>query len=156
MTPITAATAIMVVTPEISISHRTRATMLAAAGSRGFSSSVAGSLMSEDSQKEAGSRSDTVIVTDAEAGTRIDRLLAARVADLSRSRLKALILAGEVAIGGRTIRDPGHKVNAGDDITVAVPAPEDPTPAAEAIPLNVVYEDDDLIVIDKPKGLVVH
>src|SRR4051794_37899596 len=99
MTPITAATAIIVVTPEISISHRTRATMLAAAGSRGFSSSVAGSLMADGSQ-----RRETVAVADAEAGTRIDRLLAARVADLSRSRLKALILAGEVAIGGRTIR----------------------------------------------------
>ena len=96
------------------------------------------------------------MIAGAEAGERLDRVLAARIADLSRSRLKALILAGEVAIGGRTIRDPGHHVNAGDAITVAVPPPEPADPEPESIPLAVVFEDDQLIVIDKPKGLVVH
>ena len=103
-----------------------------------------------------GSRKEALVIADTEAGTRLDRVLAARVADLSRSRLKALILAGEVAIGARTIRDPGHRVNAGDQITIDVPAPEDPTPAGEAIPLDIVFEDGSVIVIDKPKGLVVH
>jgi 23S rRNA pseudouridine1911/1915/1917 synthase len=101
-------------------------------------------------------RREEVIVAGGEAGERLDRVLASRIADLSRSRLKALILAGEVAIGGRTIRDPGHRVNAGDALIVEVPPPEPAQPAAEDIPLKVVFEDDEIIVIDKPRGLVVH
>jgi len=91
-----------------------------------------------------------------EEGGRLDRVLAARVAELSRTRLKALIEAGAVTIDGRTIRDPGHRVNSGAAIRVDLPEPAPAKPAAEPIPLNVVYEDDDIIVIDKPKGLVVH
>jgi 23S rRNA pseudouridine1911/1915/1917 synthase len=98
---------------------------------------------------------ETVAVAPTESGERLDRVLAQRVA-LSRSRLKALILAGEVAIGGATIRDPGYRVNAGETVTVAVPPPEPPAPEPEAIPLDIVYEDGDVIVIDKPAGLVVH
>ena len=93
-------------------------------------------------------RREKVVVAGGEAGERLDRVLAARLADLSRSRLKALILAGEVAIGGRTIRDPGHRVNAGDAITLVVPAPEPAAPRAEPIPLKVVFEDEAIIVID--------
>ncbi len=95
-------------------------------------------------------------MAEAEQGERLDRLLAARLVELSRSRLKALILAGEVAVGGRTIRDPSHRVNARECITVAVPPPLPAAPAPQAIPLTIVYEDADIIVIDKPKGLVVH
>ena len=91
-----------------------------------------------------------------EGGLRLDRALAARMAGLSRSRLKVLILAGHVAVGGRTIRDPGHRVNAGDEVAVVVPQAEPAEPQAENIPLTIVYEDDDIIVIDKPAGLVVH
>jgi 23S rRNA pseudouridine1911/1915/1917 synthase len=101
-------------------------------------------------------RSETVVVADPETGERIDRLLAARIPHLSRTRLKALILSGEVAIGGGTIRDPGHRVNAGDTIAVRLPPPEPAGPEGEDIPLAVVYEDEDIIVIDKPAGLVVH
>jgi 23S rRNA pseudouridine1911/1915/1917 synthase len=97
-----------------------------------------------------------ITVAGDEAGARLDRVLAAHVAELSRSRLKALIEAGAVAVGGRTIRDPSHRVNAGAAIVLDVPPPEPATPLAEAIPLKVVYEDDDIIVIDKPKNLVVH
>jgi 23S rRNA pseudouridine1911/1915/1917 synthase len=88
-------------------------------------------------------------------GERLDRVLA-QASDLSRSRLKALILAGAVTIGNRTIRDPGHRVNARDTIAVAVPPDVPAVPLPENIPLDVVHEDADLIVIDKPKGLVVH
>jgi 23S rRNA pseudouridine1911/1915/1917 synthase len=100
-------------------------------------------------------RPTTLHFTVAEKGERLDRLLAQQ-ADLSRSRLKSLILAGAVAIDGRTIRDPGHRVNAGNAIEVVIPpdAPAEPEP--EDIPLNIVHEDDALIVIDKPAGLVVH
>lgn len=103
---------------------------------------------------------ETVVVAADEAGERLDRVLAAHLAThpaaLSRSRLKALILAGHVAIGGRTIRDPGHRVNAAEAISVAIPAPEPAKPQGEPIPLTILYEDADIIVIDKPRGLVVH
>src|SRR5215472_13578840 len=95
---------------------------------------------------------ETILVGEAEVGVRLDRVLATHATALSRTRLKALILAGRVAVGGRTIRDPGHRVNAGDRLTLAVPPPEEAAPRAEAI----AHEDDDLIVIDKPEGLVVH
>jgi 23S rRNA pseudouridine1911/1915/1917 synthase len=98
----------------------------------------------------------TIRVAEDESGGRLDRILAAHVAELSRTRLKALIEAGAVTVDDRTIRDPGHRVNSGAAIAVDVPEPTPAKPAAEAIPLNVVYEDADIIVIDKPKGLVVH
>ena len=101
-------------------------------------------------------RSEEVVIAADEAGERLDRVLAARIEGLSRSRLKRLILGGQVAIGSRTIRDPGYRVNAAETVLVAVPPPEDAQPQAEAIALNVVFEDDDIIIIDKPRGLVVH
>jgi 23S rRNA pseudouridine1911/1915/1917 synthase len=91
-----------------------------------------------------------------EAGGRLDRLLAVHVGELSRTRLKALIEAGAVAVDGHTIREPGYRVNSGASILIDIPPPAPAKPAAEPIPLNVVYEDADIIVIDKPKGLVVH
>jgi len=102
------------------------------------------------------SEQKSIRVRDGEGGGRLDRVLAAHVAELSRTRLKALIEAGAVAVDGRTIRDPGHRVNSGAAIVVDIPEPVPAKPAPEAIPLAVVYEDDDIIVIDKPKGLVVH
>jgi len=99
---------------------------------------------------------ETVVATDADAGERLDRLLARRIPSLSRSRLKALILADQVSIGGGKIRDPGHRVNAADAITVTVPPPEPAAPLPEDIPLSIVHEDDAIIVVDKPSGLVVH
>jgi 23S rRNA pseudouridine1911/1915/1917 synthase len=95
-------------------------------------------------------------IADADMGERLDRYLAKNMGGLSRSRLKALILAGEVAVDGTTIRDPGHRVNLGETIGVTIPPDEPAVPQGEAIPLAVAYEDDDLIVIDKPRGLVVH
>jgi 23S rRNA pseudouridine1911/1915/1917 synthase len=101
-------------------------------------------------------RREEFVAADADSGGRLDRVLAARIADLSRTRVKSLILAGEVSIGGRTIRDPGHRVNAGETLAIAIPAPDEVSPAGETIPLAILYEDDAIIVIDKPKGLVVH
>jgi len=99
---------------------------------------------------------ESVTITAAETGERVDRVLAARLATLSRSRLKALILAGQVKIAARTIRDPATAVKSGDVVTVTLPPPEPAAPKGETIPLKIVYEDDSIIVIDKPKGLVVH
>src|SRR5271168_4072645 len=149
MTPMTTAIPSMVATPEITISQRTRATICACAGLSGSSSAI-GSVMSGAQTRVA------TVIAAAQAGERLDRALAAHLEELSRSRLKALILAGHVTISGRTIRDPSHHVNAGDEIAVALPPAEPAEPGPEPIPLAIVYEDDDVIVIDKPRGLVVH
>jgi len=101
-------------------------------------------------------RRTELTVAAADKGERLDRYLAKSASGLSRSRLKTLILAGEVTIDGATIRDPGHRVNFGDTIAVVIPPDAPAVPQGEAIPLSVVYQDDDVIVIDKPKGLVVH
>jgi 23S rRNA pseudouridine1911/1915/1917 synthase len=97
-----------------------------------------------------------VTVAGDEGSTRLDRVLALRVAELSRSRLKALILAGQVSIKSAPIRDPAYHVAAGDTITIDVPEAAAAEPTGENIALDIVYEDDDIIVIDKPKGRVVH
>jgi 23S rRNA pseudouridine1911/1915/1917 synthase len=98
----------------------------------------------------------SVLVAPDEAGQRLDRVLARHLAALSRSRLKTLIEAGTVEVDGHTIRDPSHRVNSGAAIKVDVPPPRPARPEGEPIPLKVVYEDDDMIVIDKSAGLVVH
>src|SRR3954465_8642382 len=117
-------------------------------------------MSSQDSQEmdpgEAGpDRQVRIEVAGEDAGGRLDRVLSEH-SELSRTRLKALILDGAVSIGGRTILDPSHRVNAGDLVVVNVPEPEEAEPSGEDIPLNIVFEDDQLIVIDKPAGLVVH
>jgi 23S rRNA pseudouridine1911/1915/1917 synthase len=97
-----------------------------------------------------------VTVAGDEGSVRLDRVLAARQPGLSRSRLKGLILAGSVSIGTTAIRDPAYHVAKGDTITIDVPEPVAADPEGEDIALDIVYEDDDIVVIDKPKGLVVH
>jgi 23S rRNA pseudouridine1911/1915/1917 synthase len=89
-------------------------------------------------------------------GERLDRFLAREIPTLSRTRLKALVLAGRVTVSGRPVDDPGRKLADGDEVVVDVPPPAPAEPEAEAIALAVVHEDDDLLVIDKPAGLVVH
>lgn len=76
--------------------------------------------------------------------------------EFSRSRIKALIEQGAVTLNERPIDEPKRKVAAGDRVTLDLPEPEDPQPKGENIPLTVLYEDADLIVIAKPAGLVVH
>ncbi|MFL5026655.1 RluA family pseudouridine synthase [Microvirga tunisiensis] len=90
------------------------------------------------------------------AAERLDRVLARLQADLSRSRLQALIRDGQVAVDDTPVLDPNRKVAGGVRITLTVPPPVPAEPAGEAIDLTIVYEDDDVIVIDKPPGLVVH
>jgi len=99
---------------------------------------------------------ESMLVDTADAGERLDRVLARHLTSLSRSRLKALVLAGHVAIAGQPVRDPGHRVRADDEIRVEIPPPEPAKPAGEAIALDILYEDDAMIVINKPRGLVVH
>ena len=96
------------------------------------------------------------IVDEAGAGIRLDRFLASRIETLSRARLQELIRAGRITANGRPVTDPSVKVRAGQSFEVEVPPVEPYTLAGEPIALTVVYEDDSLIVIDKPAGLVVH
>ena len=89
-------------------------------------------------------------------GMRLDRFLAASLPDLSRSRLEGLIDAGAVSLGAKTIGDANHRVKPGEEYRVDVPSPRSATPQGQDIALVIVHEDKDLLVIDKPAGLVVH
>lgn len=95
-------------------------------------------------------------VAPGEAGGRVDRVLAAAWPELSRNRLKNLIEAGHLAASGGTISDPSTRVKAGWRLRLSLPAAAPARPEAEAIGLAVVYEDAQVIVVDKPAGLVVH
>jgi 23S rRNA pseudouridine1911/1915/1917 synthase len=99
---------------------------------------------------------ERVTVGDGEAGERLDRLLAAHLAALSRTRLKRLVETGQVSLGGATITDPSMRVKPGQSFFVDVPAPVADHPLPQAMALTIVFEDDHLIIIDKPAGLVVH
>ncbi len=101
-------------------------------------------------------RSQEVIVNEESEGTRLDAYLAKAFTDISRTRIKQLILAGEVAIDGATIKEPKLRVKPEMAISLTLPPPEDPEPKAENIPLEIVHEDAQLIVINKPTGMVVH
>jgi 23S rRNA pseudouridine1911/1915/1917 synthase len=105
---------------------------------------------------DVGSKRIAVVVPDSAAGTRLDVFLAGAVADLSRVRAKSLILDGQVTIGGATIVEPRKAVKSGDRVELTLPPPLAAKPEGERIPLDIVYEDADLIVVDKPAGLVVH
>jgi 23S rRNA pseudouridine1911/1915/1917 synthase len=103
-----------------------------------------------------GERHEILTAAPADAGARLDRFLAQQLADLSRSRLQALIRAGKVTLWGKPVTDLGRRVKAGDTYCVIIPPPEPATPEPQDIPLNIAYEDAHLIVIDKPAGLTVH
>jgi 23S rRNA pseudouridine1911/1915/1917 synthase len=94
-------------------------------------------------------------VPDDSEGVRLDRFLVSVLPEHSRSQIQRLIKDGHVLVAGREARS-NQPVKAGQDIAVDVPAPVDPVPRPEALPLPIVYQDSDLIVIDKPAGMVVH
>ena len=139
------------------------------AGSSGFSSlssSNAGRAMDEfplgmpmsapDSEAATGLK-----VLDGRAGRRrrsasTSGSPAALGADFSRSRVQALIRQGAVTVGGNAVSEAKRKLAAGERVAVALPEPEPAEPQGEDIPLDILYEDDELIVINKPAGLVVH
>lgn len=97
-----------------------------------------------------------VTVAPEDAGQRLDKWLASRLEGLSRARIQALIETGAVTAEGRTIGEANRRVKPGEVFHVVLPPPEPSGVAGEAIDLTVVYEDRDVIVIDKPAGLVVH
>jgi 23S rRNA pseudouridine1911/1915/1917 synthase len=91
-----------------------------------------------------------------DAGQRLDRVLQRHLPELSRTRCKQLILAGAVACEGALLRDPAQRVRTDQHFVITLPDPVDPVPAAQAMPLAICFEDEHLLVLDKPAGLVVH
>ena len=98
----------------------------------------------------------TITAPPEASGDRLDRFLAEAMGTVSRSRVKALIEAGHVRRDGRIVTQPAEAVQAGARYLVAPPAPIPATPQAQPIPFPILYEDADLLVLDKPAGLVVH
>lgn len=98
----------------------------------------------------------TLHVAAEQAGERLDKALAMLAGEISRARLQQVIKEGGVRLNGAVATDGKRKVVEGDEISLVMPAARPPDPVGQDIPLDVVYEDDDLIVIDKPAGLVVH
>jgi len=109
-------------------------------------------------EEEEGEGRRTAFRVDApDSGCRLDAVLAARMpAHVSRSRVKALILEGAVSLNGQPCTTPNRRLKPDDEVSVELPEAEAPLPLGEAIPLDVVYEDAELIVVDKPPGMVVH
>jgi 23S rRNA pseudouridine1911/1915/1917 synthase len=108
-----------------------------------------------DSEAEAALKE--FLADEAAKGARLDQWLAAQTGpDLSRSRVQALIRDGQITINGVVVTEPKKKMADGDRVALVMPEPEPAEPEGEDIPLSILYEDDDLIVIDKPAGLVVH
>lgn len=101
-------------------------------------------------------KSPPTAVADDKDGERLDRFLAFAVEDLSRTRLQGLIEAGDVLGPAGPVSGPRHKVSAGEIYRVSVPAERSGVPEPQAMDLSILYEDDDIIVVDKPAGLVVH
>jgi len=103
-----------------------------------------------------GDNSIEIVLDASHAGWRLDRALAAQVPGLSRERLKVLTKAGALTRDGKAVRDPATKVKGDERFTLVVPAPEPAHNEPQEIPLPIVFEDEHLLVVDKPAGLVVH
>jgi len=97
----------------------------------------------------------TLTVPEESDGVRLDRFLASVLADHSRSQIQRLIKDGHIQVAGRAAKS-NQPVKTGQAISVDVPEAVDPVPSAEALPLPILYQDADLIVVDKPAGMVVH
>ncbi len=98
-----------------------------------------------------------LIVADGDDQTRLDHLLTQEWPDLSRSQIQRLIHDGHVVVAGRALPvKPGQRMTAGEHITITVPPPAPMVPVAEDIPLGILYDDADIVVINKPAGMVVH
>ena len=97
----------------------------------------------------------TFVAEETDAGVRLDAFLAARVEGVSRSTLKRVIDDGEVLVSGRAAK-PSHKLKAGERVEFELPAPPPSEIEPEEIPLDILHEDDEVVVVNKPSGLVVH
>ena len=100
-------------------------------------------------------RTEELLVLPEEDGQRLDKFLSERLEELTRTAAEKLAISGEVCKSGVALSK-SYKVRAGDCIAVTIPAPVEAEVLPEAIPLDIVYEDADLLVVNKPKGMIVH
>src|SRR3990172_13192222 len=98
---------------------------------------------------------ESLTVEPGAAGRRLDLWLVTKLPDLSRTRLKALVAKGHVSVDGRAVKA-STRLKAGQRVVVDVPPPPPETLIAERLPLNVIYEDADVLVLDKPTPLLLH
>ncbi|KKB07461.1 RluA family pseudouridine synthase [Devosia chinhatensis] len=112
--------------------------------------------MAENTDLEFEGEPIEIVIDESLAGGRLDAVLAKAHDVLSRSRIKDLILTGAVSVDAKPIAEPNYRVKPGETIVLLAPPPEDPDPQPEDIPLDILYEDEHLIVINKPVGMVVH
>ncbi|MGN0634306.1 MAG: RluA family pseudouridine synthase [Oscillospiraceae bacterium] len=99
--------------------------------------------------------SERFVIDENGAGARIDKWLSAELSELSRSRIEALIADGGITVDGLCVSK-SYKLKSGDVVEVCVPEPVELEVIAQDIPIEIVYEDDELLVVNKPKGMVVH
>lgn len=112
--------------------------------------------MAEEQHRETAlGKWQAVLAEDEDEGKRIDKYLAALMPDLSRSYIQKLFGTGNVKCNDKAVK-PGYKVSGGDRILVMIPEAVEPKIEPEKIPLDILYEDEDVILINKPKGMVVH
>ncbi|MCQ2464162.1 MAG: RluA family pseudouridine synthase [Oscillospiraceae bacterium] len=97
----------------------------------------------------------TETVSNEEASCRIDKWISEKNPDITRSAVQKMISDGNVTVNGKTVSK-NYKVSAGDEVVINVPEPAELSAEPENIPVEIVYEDDDLLVVNKPKGMVVH
>ncbi|MFN2149477.1 MAG: RluA family pseudouridine synthase [Anaerolineales bacterium] len=97
-----------------------------------------------------------VIFSTPSNGGRLDHVLVERLGDISRSRIQRLIRQGNVLVDGQPIHKTGFKLEGGEEVEISVPPPAPSTLVPESIPLDVIYEDDNLLVVNKPPSMVVH
>lgn len=98
---------------------------------------------------------DITILIPETSGERIDRFVSENLEGLSRSYIQKLLKEGHIEAGGRPVK-PNYKVTSGEEIKVSIPEPESLDVLPEDIPLDILYEDDDILIVNKPKGMVVH
>ena len=99
---------------------------------------------------------EEINITEETKGTRLDLVLSAGLEDYSRSFIQKLFEKGGISVNGVICTSKKYKCSAGDRVEITIPEPEKLEAEAEDIPINVVYEDEELIVVDKPAGMVVH
>ena len=97
-----------------------------------------------------------ITIDASDEGRRIDALLSAEIPELTRNHAQKLLEQGLVLCNGTAISKPSLKLKTGDVLSVTIPEPESPDIRSEDIPIDIVYEDDDILVVNKPKGMVVH
>ncbi len=110
---------------------------------------------SADAAGDAQTLTTTIDVDSDDLGDRLDRVLAGHFPDLSRARLQALIGEGRLTFQGKVISDGKHKAKAGD-YSLTIPAPTNATPEPQDLPLEILFEDEHLIVVNKPVGMAAH